>query len=85
MIHGLGICKFTFLVKEMSLPDPTALGAADVINELEGLVHELKKTNTHHDVMSHLRKINQKIDLIRESVERLCDSTSNCTETTSYE
>jgi hypothetical protein len=85
MIHGSGIYEFTLLVKDMTTLSPTGLGTTEVITELEGLVQELKKPHTHKDVMSHLSKINQKIDLIRESVQRLCESTANCTETTSYE
>jgi len=85
MIHGSGIYEFALLVKDMTTLSPTGLETTDAINELEGLVQELKKPNTHKDVMSHLSKINQKIDLIRESVQRLCESTANCTETTSYE
>ena len=69
----------------MTVLSPTGLETTEVISELEVLVQELKNPNTHKDVMSHLRKINQKIDLIRESVQRLCESTANCTETQSYE
>ena len=85
MILGLGIYRFRFLVKGMTAIPPAGLGTAEVIDQLEGLVQELKKPNTHKDVMVHLSKINQKIDLIRESVQRLCESTANCVETTSYE
>ena len=91
MILGLGTYDFKSLVKEMADSLPTGPGTPDVINELEGLVQELKlvqesvKPDTHMDVMSHLSKINQKIDLIRESVQRLCESTANCSETSSYE
>jgi len=85
MIRGSGIYEFRFLVKDMTAIPPSGPGTAEVIDQLEGLVQELRKPNTHKDVMSHLSKINQKIDLIRESVQRLCESTANCTETTSYE
>ena len=85
MIPGLGIYEFRLLVKDMAPLPTTGLRTTEVIDELEGLVQELKKPHTHKDVMTHLNQINQKIDLIRESVQRLCESTANCVETTSYE
>jgi len=88
MIRGSGIYEFTPLVKEVTtLPptDLTDLDAADTIDELGNLVQEVKKLNTHKDIMLHLDKINQKIDLVRKSVQRLCESTAACIETTFYE
>jgi len=91
MILGLGTYNFKPLVKEMVNSSPAGLKTPDTIDELENLVQELKlvqkseKSDVHGDVMSHLSKINQKIDLIRESVQRLCESTANCSEPTSYE
>jgi len=50
----------------------------DPIDELETLVEGLRETNNQQDFFNHLNAINQKIDLIKEAVERLCETTSGC-------
>ena len=50
----------------------------DPLDELETLVQDLRETNNQQDFFNHLSAINQKIDLIKEAVERLCETTSGC-------
>ena len=54
----------------------------DPIDELETLVEGLRKTHNQQDFFNHLNAINQKIDLIKEAVERLCETTSGCLQST---
>ena len=56
--------------------------ANDPIDELETLVEGLRKTHNQQDFFNHLNAINQKIDLIKEAVERLCETTSGCLQCT---
>ena len=49
----------------------------DPLDELETLVHGLRESN-QEDFFDHLATINQKIDLIKEAVEKLCETTSGC-------
>ena len=41
------------------------------------------KTNLKDDVRSALQKLHQKIDLLKEKVDKLCESTENCSDPTS--
>ena len=52
----------------------------DPLDELESLVHGLRETD-QEDYFDHLARINQKIDLIKEAVEKLCETTSGCLKT----
>jgi hypothetical protein len=52
----------------------------DPLDELESLVHGLRETK-QEDFFDHLAIINQKIDLIKEAVEKLCETTSGCLKT----
>ena len=54
----------------------------DPIDELETLDEGLRKTQNQQDFFNHLNAINQKIDLIKEAVERLCETTSGCLQST---
>jgi hypothetical protein len=54
--------------------------ANDPLDELESLVHGLRETD-QEDYFDHLARINQKIDLIKEAVEKLCETTSGCLKT----
>ena len=54
--------------------------ANDPLDELESLVHDLRETD-QEDYFDHLARINQKIDLIKEAVEKLCETTSGCLKT----
>jgi hypothetical protein len=56
--------------------------ANDPLHELETLVQDLRETDNQQDFFNHLSAINQKIDLIKEAVERLCETTSGCLEST---
>lgn len=51
------------------------------LDELEDLVHGLRDSRDHTEFVEHLHAINRQIDLIKESVQRLCEVTSNCTST----
>jgi len=65
-----------------NLVDSTSsVGDYDSIDELEILVHDLRDTNTKDDFFTKISAINKKIDTIRESVEKLCETTSGCVET----
>jgi len=57
-------------------PSPTN----DPLDELESLVYGLRETK-QEDFFDHLTRINQKIDLIKEAVEKLCETTSGCLKT----
>jgi len=57
--------------------------ADDPLDELESLVHGLRETK-QEDFIDHLAQINQKIDLIKEAVEKLCETTSGCLENPNY-
>ena len=52
----------------------------DPLDELETLVHGLRESK-QEDFFNHLATINQKIDLIKEAVEKLCEATSGCLKT----
>jgi hypothetical protein len=52
----------------------------DPLDELETLVQGLRETK-QEDFFDHLAIINQKIDLIKEAVEKLCETTSGCLKT----
>ena len=54
----------------------------DPLDELETLVQDLRETNNQQDFFNHLSAINQKIDLIKEAVDRLCETTSGCLQST---
>ena len=54
----------------------------DTLDELETLVQDLRDTNNQQDFFNHLNAINQKIDLIKEAVDRLCETTSGCLQST---
>jgi len=50
------------------------------LDELETLVHGLRESK-QEDFFDHLAIINQKIDLIKEAVEKLCETTAGCLKT----
>ena len=52
------------------------------LDELATLVQDLREPNNQQDFFNHLSAINQKIDLIKEAVERLCETTSGCLQST---
>ena len=52
----------------------------DPLDELKTLVHGLRESK-QEDFFNHLATINQKIDLIKEAVEKLCETTSGCLKT----
>ena len=54
----------------------------DPLDELETLVQDLRETNNQEEFFNHLSAINQKIDLIKEAVEKLCETTSGCLQST---
>ena len=54
----------------------------DPLDELETLVQDIRDTNNQQDFFNHLNAINQKIDLIKEAGDRLCETTSGCLQST---
>tara|TARA_Y100000296_G_C5144096_1_gene242713 strand:+ start:813 stop:1022 length:210 start_codon:yes stop_codon:yes gene_type:complete len=61
----------------MSITHPQS-ETSDPIGELHNLVEELRDVGDTKEFFEHLSAINEKIDLLKECVERMCESTAGC-------